>query len=63
MNGYLCFYSGKKIEVRAETSYAAQKEAARILRVKPNKEYMITVVLCEKETPNGTEEIIHVPDF
>lgn len=54
MNGYICFYKGKRIEVRANTSYAAQTEAAKIFKAK--KAYEIQVVLAEK---NG-EIVTHV---
>ena len=53
MNGYICFWKNKRIEVYAETTYAAQKEAAKILKVK--RSYEITVVLAEK----GGEQVIH----
>lgn len=48
MNGYIALHKGRKIEVYAETSYRAQQEAARILKVKPNKAYEVTVMLAEK---------------
>jgi hypothetical protein len=53
MNGYLCFYKDKKIEVYADTSFEAQKKAALIFKAKKN--YMVNVVLCEKKG----KEIIH----
>ena len=57
MNGYLAFYKDEKIEVYAETSYKAQCKAAEVLRVKPNRQYMITVALCEKDG----EPVLHSP--
>lgn len=48
MNGYICFYKGKRVEVYADTSYAAQEKAAAMLKVKPNKSYEVTVMLAEK---------------
>ena len=53
MNGYVCFYRGKKAEVYAETSFKAQQKAAEIFKAK--KTYEITVVLAEK---NGNP-VIH----
>jgi hypothetical protein len=53
MNGYKAFYRGKQCEVMAETSYAAQLAAAKILSAK--KSYEVTVMLCEK---NG-EQVTH----
>ena len=45
MNGYIAYYGGKKIEVRAETKFAAQVEAAKIFKAK--KSYDVAVVLAE----------------
>ena len=49
MRPYICFYNGKKIEVRAESSFAAQKEAARILKVSEKNRYKITPMLADVE--------------
>ncbi len=56
MNGYVCFYRGKRIEVQATTSYAAQTQAAAIFKAK--KSYEVNVVLAEK---NG-EQVTHIAD-
>lgn len=56
MFGYVCFYRGKRIEVRALRSFDAQEIAAKIFKAK--KSWEVTVVLAEK--PNG-EEVVHVP--
>jgi len=50
---YHAFWRGKKIELKANTSYEAQKKAAAILKVK--KSYEVTVVLVGK----GDEPVIH----
>ena len=55
--GYSCFYNGKKIEVYAKSSFAAQQEAAKIFKVKENKRYLISVVLCEL---GGGEQVTHI---
>jgi len=48
MNTYKAFYRGKMpIEVQAETSYAAQREAAA--RFKAKKSYEVTVILVAKD--------------
>ena len=47
MNGYIAFYKGRKCEVHAETSYAAQLEAAKMFKAK--KRFEVTVVLSEKD--------------
>lgn len=59
LNGYVCFYNSKRVEVYASTSYAAQQEAAKVLRVPPKKQYQITVVLAEKDG----KPVTHTPDF
>ncbi len=53
MNGYVCFYKSKRVEVYADTSHQAQLKAAGMLKVK--KAYEITVMLAEK---NG-EAVVH----
>ena len=57
MNGYICYYKGKEIEVYANTSYEAQQEAAK--RFKAKKSYQVNVVLAElggePVVYNGTE--------
>lgn len=55
MNGYVCFWKGKRIEVYADTSFEAQEKAAAQLKVKPKKSYEVTVMLAEK---NG-EQVTH----
>ncbi|MCK9593831.1 MAG: hypothetical protein M0Q91_17665 [Methanoregula sp.] len=57
MNGYICFYKGKKFEVYADSTYEAQKKCAVDNKIK--KSYEITVVLAEK---NG-EQVTHIPGF
>jgi hypothetical protein len=47
MNGYVCFYKGKRIEVYADSSYQAQTKAAE--QFKTRKSYEVTVVLAEKD--------------
>jgi hypothetical protein len=47
MNGYVCFYKGKRVEVYAETIYAAQQKAATLLRAK--RSYEVSVHLAEKD--------------
>lgn len=53
MNGYVCFYRGKRIEVEANTSFEAQEKAAK--EFKARKAYEVTVVLAEKKG----ETIVH----
>ena len=44
---YNAFYDGKKGQVYASSSYAAQQEVARVMKVPPKKQYMITVMLAD----------------
>lgn len=53
MNGYVCFYKGKRVEVYADSSYVAQQKAATLLKAK--RAYEVTVVLAEK----GGETVVH----
>jgi hypothetical protein len=47
MRPYVAFYRNRRIEVFAETSYAAQLKAASIFKAK--KSYEVTVVLADVE--------------
>ena len=60
MNGYVCFFRGKRLEVQADTSYGARSEVAKRLKVKPNKQHEITVVLSEKHGVDGPKVVEHV---
>ena len=53
MNGYAAFYKGRKIEVHADSSLAAQTKAAAIFKAR--KSWEVTVVLCEK----AGEQVTH----
>lgn len=58
MNGYVCFYKGKRVEVYAETSYAAQQKAATLLRAK--RIWDVAVVLAEKNGETVTHSTAEV---
>lgn len=47
MNGYICFYRGRQIEVTADTSLQAQTKAA--VQFKARKAYEVTVMLAERD--------------
>ena len=49
MYGFKAFYNGKSVDVHADTLLQARQKAAELLKVPPKKEYMISVVLCEKD--------------
>ena len=53
MNGYIAFYRGKRIEVRADTSYLAQQKAAVVFKAR--KAHEVTVVLAEL----GNTAVVH----
>ena len=59
MNGYVCFYKGKKFEVAADTTYSAQIICAQEHNIKDKDRHKITVVLAEK---NG-KQVTHKPLF
>ena len=44
---YIAFYGSKKIEIHATSSYAAQQEAAKQLKVPEKKRHQITVKLAD----------------
>jgi hypothetical protein len=46
MNGYICFFNQKRIEVYAETKYAAQTKAAAIFKTS-KKPWRVNVNLAE----------------
>jgi len=47
MHTYAAFYKGRKIEVKATTSYEAQQKAAKELKAK--KSWEVAIVLADKE--------------
>lgn len=51
MATYNAYYKGKVIEVKADTSFNAQSEAAK--KFKARKPYEVTVVLVQRD--DGTE--------
>ena len=56
MNGYVCFYKGRRFEVYAETSYAAQQKAAAHFKAK--KSYEVTVMLAEQNGKSVTHTAV-----
>ena len=54
MYGYVCFYKGKRIEVYADSTYAAQQKAALLFKAK--KSYEVNVILAEKDG----KPVVHV---
>jgi hypothetical protein len=56
MNGYVCFYNSKRIEIYAETLYEAKRKAINEFKVKRKQEYKVLVILAEKDG----KEITHI---
>ena len=51
MNGYIALYKGRKLEVRADSSYQAQQKATAEFKAK--KSYEVTVMLAEDSSGNA----------
>lgn len=67
-NGYIAFYRGKRVEVHAETQYAATDKAeAEFKKLFPRarvQRHMMSVLLAEVGTHGGTkkgEQVTHLP--
>ena len=54
MNGYVCFYKRKRIEVEAETMLAAGDKAAKLLYAK--RPYDVVCVLAGKNGETVTHD-------
>ena len=60
MNKYSAFYRGRQIEVEAETSYLAQKQAAKNFKV--NKTWEVSIILIGKVEEDGkVTPVTHLP--
>lgn len=59
VNGYICFYNGKRMELYSHSSYAAQQSAIRFFKPPKSKEHMVHVHLAEKHG----ETVVHTADF
>ncbi len=59
MNGYICFYNSKQIEIRADSLYKAKLEAIKQFHPPKSKAHMVSVMLAEKD--NNT--VVHTADF
>lgn len=47
MNGYVCFYGDKRLEIYALTMSDAKQEVIKRLKIPMSKWGLISVVLCE----------------
>jgi len=59
MNGYICFFGEKKIEVYADDLYDAKQKAVKLFNVSKKNEYKVSVHLAEK----AGEQVIQTADF
>jgi hypothetical protein len=62
MNGYVCFWNGKRAEVSAETVLSARSAAVGVFQTgtrKKVREFEVTAVLAEKDG----EQVVHRPSF
>ena len=50
MFGYICFYKGKRVEVRALRSFDAQETAAKLFKAK--RSWEVIVMLAEDQMGN-----------
>lgn len=57
--GYVAFYSGRRVEVYANTLYEAKQRVVKHLKVPPKREHMVSVMLAEV----GGKGVTHVADF
>ena len=49
MNGYVCFYNGKRWECYASSMFAAKEKAVAYFKPPKSKRHMVSVVLAEKD--------------
>jgi hypothetical protein len=59
MNGYVCFYNRKRIEIYAESLYAAKLDAVKQFKPRKSQEHMVSVVLAEV----AGKPVVHHADF
>ena len=59
MNGYVCFFGDKSIEVHADDLYDAKQKAVKLFKASKKKEYLVSVHLAEK----AGEKVIQTADF
>ena len=59
MNGYVFFYNGKRVEVTADTLYAAKVKAVAHFKPPKRAEHMVHGMLAER----GGVQVTHTADF
>ena len=59
MNGYVCFFGDKSIEVHADDLYDAKQKAVKLFKVSKKNEYKVSVHLAEK----AGDQVVQTADF
>ena len=59
MNGYICFFGEKSIEVYADDLFDAKKKAVKLFKVSKKSEHKVSVHLAEK----AGEQVVQTADF
>ena len=59
MNGYVCFFGDKSIEVYADDMYDAKQKAVKLFKVSKKSEHKVSVHLAEK----SGEQVVQTADF
>lgn len=55
MNGYVCFYNGKRWECHASSMFDAKEKAVAHFKPPKSKQHMVSVVLAEKDG----QQVVH----
>ena len=55
MNGYVCYYDGKRWECHASSMFAAKEKAVAHFKPPKSKQHMVSVVLAEKDG----QQVVH----
>lgn len=57
MNGYVCFYNSKRIELQAKDLWDAKQKAVAQFKAPRSKQHLVSVVLAEKDG----KPVVHNP--
>lgn len=57
MNGYVCFYNSKRIELHAKDLWDAKQKAVEQFKAPRSKQHLVSVVLAEKDG----KPVVHNP--
>lgn len=59
MNGYVFFYNNRRVEIHADSLFAAKEKADAHFKPPKSKRHMVHGMLAEKDG----EQVVHTPDF